>query len=277
MKDSLKKIQGNTYCIDLDGTCTGIYKLDQSHLVLIDSGGKENPDFIRWIKASGYTVDAVIHTHIHIDHIGCSMLADKEFGSRLIATQGEEIIPRYKERGIDFDIERINAGDSIKVRDAVFRTVPTPGHSPDHIMVITPDNVGFVGDAIISEGYLNRSRFPYMLMPKEAIESMENIRNAGIDYGVCAHNGFVGAKELDRLIDLNRDKHVMLFELLRRTIREEQPVTVEEAMDKFMINAGVYNAEIRGYGYMLETARGRIDDLVEAGEFQLVNGILYGR
>lgn len=267
--EKIEHIKGRTYCIGIEGTCTGIYQCDDTHLVMIDSGNTETPELIEWLKTEGYTVDAVIHTHIHIDHIGNSMLLEKTFGTRLIATEGEHIIPRYIERGVNFDIERIKAGDKVKVRDTIFETVPTPGHSPDHIMVVTPDNVGFVGDAIITEDYLSKSLFPYMLMTGTAIESMENIRKAELDVCVCAHEGIVPSQEINRLIDLNKDKHIKLFDLLRETYRKTGRVSLEELTDIYMLNAGVYNAETRKYGYMIETAQGRIMELVEAGKIAI--------
>lgn len=267
--NKIEHIKGRTYCIDIDGTCTGIYQCDETHLVMIDSGCTEDPELIERLENEGYTVDAVIHTHIHIDHVGNSMLLEKVFGARLIATEGEHIIPRYIERGVNFEIERIKAGDEVTVRDTVFSTVPTPGHSPDHIMVITPDNVGFAGDAIITEDYLTKSLFPYMLMAGPAIESMEAIRHSGIDVCVCAHEGIVPAVELNRLIDLNRDKHIKLFDVLRETARESGNVTIEKLTDLYMIKAGVLNAETRKYGYMIETAQGRIEELIDAGEITI--------
>lgn len=267
--EKIEHIKGRTCCLDIEGTCIGIYRIDETHLVMIDSGGAETPELVEWLKKEGYTVDAVIHTHIHIDHIGNSMLLEKAFGSRLIATQGEHILPRYKERGINFEIERIKAGDTVTVRDICFLTVSTPGHTQDHIMVITPDNVGFAGDAMITEGYLTKSLFPYMIMAGTAIESMEAIRHLGIDFCVCAHKGIVPADELDRLIDLNKNKHLRLFDILRETAHEAGNVSVEKLADLYMIKAGVFDAETRHYGYMIETAQARIKELIEAGELDI--------
>ena len=38
----------------------------------------------------------------------------------------------------------------------------TPGHAPDHICVITPDNVCFAGDALMTEDVLAEAMVPFV-------------------------------------------------------------------------------------------------------------------
>ncbi len=42
-----------------------------------------------------------------------------------------------------------------------FGLVRTPGHTVDHICVRTPDNVLYVGDAMMTGRVLHRAKFPY--------------------------------------------------------------------------------------------------------------------
>ena len=86
---------------------------------------------------------------------------------------------------------------------AEFRILQTPGHSAGHICVVTPDNVCYVGDCLLSREMMD-SKLPYCLSHQMGMESRERMRGLPCDKFIMAHRGIARREELDRLIDDNQ-------------------------------------------------------------------------
>ena len=86
---------------------------------------------------------------------------------------------------------------------AEFRIIHTPGHSAGHICTVTPDNVCYAADAMLSEEYMG-SKLPYNLSQAMAESSREKLRGLGCDAYIMAHRGVCGPLEWEALIDENR-------------------------------------------------------------------------
>ena len=86
---------------------------------------------------------------------------------------------------------------------AEFRIVHTPGHSSGHICAITPDNVCYTADALLSSE-LQNAKLPYNLSHLMAMESREKLRGLGCDAYIMAHRGVCAGAEIGALIDMNQ-------------------------------------------------------------------------
>ena len=87
---------------------------------------------------------------------------------------------------------------------AKFLIIHTPGHSARHICTVTPDNVCYAADAMLSEEYMN-AKLPYNLSQAMAEVSREKLRGLGCDAYIMAHRGVCGPLEGEDLIDENRE------------------------------------------------------------------------
>jgi glyoxylase-like metal-dependent hydrolase (beta-lactamase superfamily II) len=85
---------------------------------------------------------------------------------------------------------------------ARFTVLQTPGHSAGHIAVITPDNVCYTADALLSREMLY-AKLPYALSLQMATVSREKLRGLGCEAYLMAHRGVCGGEEIDALIDEN--------------------------------------------------------------------------
>ena len=81
-----------------------------------------------------------------------------------------------------------------------FGLVRTPGHTVDHICVRTPDNVLYVGDAMMTGRVLHRAKFPYAFSMKVYLESLAKLRQESADRFIVAHRGVY--REILPFIDL---------------------------------------------------------------------------
>lgn len=145
------KVNGNTYCIDTGMTYIPFYKLNEKEIVLLDSGYGigEREGIEALMDANGYRVHGIINTHAHIDHVGNNMFF-KEKDKALIAMtrleaalcSSEESVKAYfgghtlksvrnhfetmiSETDILIDPE----DECIEMGGAIFKIIPTPGHS----------------------------------------------------------------------------------------------------------------------------------------------------
>ena len=89
---------------------------------------------------------------------------------------------------------------TLELAGAEFGIVTTPGHSSGHICVVTPDNVCYAGDAIMSREMLN-AKLPYALSIQHAMNSRQKLRTLGCDLFIMAHKGICRGDEIDRLIE----------------------------------------------------------------------------
>ena len=112
---------------------------------------------------------------------------------------------------------------------AKFRIVHTPGHSSGHVCTVTPDNVCYTADALLSRELLE-AKLPYNLSQRMAIASREKLRNLNCDFYIMAHRGVCGPGEIGPLIDANQA-------LVRRRAEEilslvDRPMTASQIDEK---------------------------------------------
>lgn len=94
----------------------------------------------------GWSLDLILNTHWHHDHVGGNEALKSRFGAKIIGPAGEgDRIP-----GRD---RAVTAGDTVSLGGAELRVLETPGHTMGHICYIAEDaRLGFVGDTLFSLG-----------------------------------------------------------------------------------------------------------------------------
>jgi glyoxylase-like metal-dependent hydrolase (beta-lactamase superfamily II) len=98
-------------------------------------------------------VGVVVHTHLHIDHVGwdgafpnARYVVHEDEWSYFMSEESLAQRPHLRERLLPQEVERVRGGEEIA--PGVF-VEPTPGHTPGHIAVRAGD-VAVIGDAIVS-------------------------------------------------------------------------------------------------------------------------------
>lgn len=109
-------------------------------------------------KVAGRTVEKILLTHAHDDHIGSAKEAAERFGAPLYLNPAdmqlwEMVYPSYS-----FD-EELSEGESIRIGETELRVLETPGHSPGSVCFYAPelswdnsDGVVFSGDTLFNGG-----------------------------------------------------------------------------------------------------------------------------
>lgn len=129
--------------------------------VLVDAGAMDGSRTIQEIRGHVDSLDAVVLTHQHGDHVGALDAVLDEFDCPLHAFADH---PRR-------DVE-IEDGDTVHVGDEACRVVQTPGHADDHVALVGEPSV-YTGDvAVYSDGAFDDGSFGRTDMPGQSRETL---------------------------------------------------------------------------------------------------------
>lgn len=109
-------------------------------------------------KVAGRTVEKILLTHAHDDHIGSAKEAAERFGAPLYLNPADRQLWEMVYPSYSFD-EELSEGESIRIGETELRVLETPGHSPGSVCFYAPelswdnsDGVVFSGDTLFNGG-----------------------------------------------------------------------------------------------------------------------------
>lgn len=254
----INHLAGNTYYIDSPGISVPFYKIGSNNIILIDSGLKRS--IIPIIEENVLKVAAVLTTHSHTDHAGANAYL-REKGAVIAMPRFEAAVlssvPNLKAWYNLFTLREIEQlfsdiifetdmiiepwDTEITLFGAKFELVRTPGHTPEHISVITPDGVFYASDAIMGDEDCSRAKLPYSFSMELDFPTKEGLREISAESWLLAHGGPVTQREALKLIDRN-------LELYNRALsnieaQAEFPVTMDELFAKCAVSFGLHGGK----------------------------------
>ena len=265
-----KKIAGNTYMAKI-GICTiGMYMLSGGGAVLIDTGSKPSGPLLEYFEGGSVHLSAVIHTLLHIDHFANTDTLCALFSCPVYATEGE-INARHN--ALSCQIYAIPSEGILEIEGEKFQVISTPGHSIDHIAIVTPDNICFTGDVLMHERLAAHAKLPYMFRTAQAIESIKKTCRLGCDHYVLAHTGLVSKEEYPHLAEVNIKKEEELYDALLK-IAKEKPRELFAFFNRFFELQDINISDPMIYTIHAECLYGKVLDLCEAELLTLEDGIV---
>ncbi len=134
---------------------------------IVDPGGSESM-ILKAVKDMGLTIDQIIATHGHPDHVCGNRIVQEATGAKIVMHEDDasfffkpEIQSYFSMLGMEpsppVDIT-VKDGDIIKVGDEELRVIHTPGHTPGGICLYNPPDL-ITGDTLFVGG-LGRTDFP---------------------------------------------------------------------------------------------------------------------
>ena len=207
----LKQVRGNTWVLE-GPQLIGLYRLGEGLCVLLDPGsGKLIPSLETALKEAGLTPAGVLCTHMHYDHHESSRYWKETCGALICLPQVEADIVRCEQslknhlfnftmglvrtdrrlQSLVCPVDRVIAFGETEIDfcGAAFSILRTPGHSPDHICVITPDGVCFAGDVLMTEDVLRTAMVPFVFDMADDLESKEKIKALDCEAWIFCHKG----------------------------------------------------------------------------------------
>ena len=132
-------------------------KKDKSAIV-IDAGGNHE-DILNLLKKHNLTLQFIMNTHAHFDHVGGVRFLQDLTGAKFLLHQGDVPLLGYLNEQADFfSLPAIPAprvdrtlfdNEEITIGNEVIRIIHTPGHSPGSVCFLI-DNAVFVGDTLFA-------------------------------------------------------------------------------------------------------------------------------
>lgn len=218
----IKKITNNTYFIEAE-TNIGLYTENNEDYILIDTcyPGESSEKLIKFLRSNNINVIGIINTHSHIDHVGANSLIQESFACKIAAPAIENIFIEHPDISgmylyptAPFKNIASSRHTSCKVDTIIdsnenelefckhkFNIISLKGHSPNHIGVITPDNVVFTGDAFLGIDILKNLKLPFSYDLIEDRKSKKFLLSTDYDYYVPSHGTLI--KDITNTIKAN--------------------------------------------------------------------------
>ena len=243
-------VQGSTGYLE-GPMLLGLYLTSPKHCILLDCGPADLREEIeRSLAEAGLTPIGVLCTHVHFDHFANAAYFQKKYNIPVCLSFGEaelcrtypaikgnlfvysagEVMTDPELKNLPCNVDRVimPPEEEILFCGVRFRVVRTPGHSPEHISILTPDRVLYVGDALMSGPSLTGAKLPYAYNLGQCLESMDKLRAVPCDRMLLAHKG-VASAPFDALIDEN--KAVMKRQLDTVASLIDRPMSREEIFE----------------------------------------------
>jgi len=151
--------------LKIDTLCLGSYQTNcyivrdagSAACVVIDPG--YTPEVVlSHLEAEGLSLEAILLTHGHFDHVGGVRTLAAETDCRVYLCEKELSLPAMMTDGPLFYTNTYTEGDTLHLAGLTFRVMETPGHTPGSVCLIT-ENALFSGDTLFA-GSCGRVDFP---------------------------------------------------------------------------------------------------------------------
>ena len=222
IKPYLEHVLGDTWCI-VTGFCRiPLYMPDRSQAIMIDSGLK-HPDWegiLSLLEQEHIRVATLLTSHFHPDHVGNHTALKAAHGCSVYMTPFARIMSRdpsnlqavgyetytmrkargpYTYCGPDEIIPE--GAEEISVDGIPFRLLWLPGHAVEQVGFITPDDVAYLSDTVLSDHVLQSVRLPYYTCLRLDLQTKEMLKQLRCRRYILAHNGV--CDQIGDLIDRN--------------------------------------------------------------------------
>ena len=233
------------------------YLLDANHCIILDTGKNlMRESIVKTLEQNDLIPVGIFCTHTHYDHYGNAGFLAEKYQCPIALPLGEAEISRTL-AAVKSHVFAFSAGQVARdpkmaaipcVTDHIirpkdketffcgirFEVLHTRGHAIDHISIITPDKVCYVGDALMCGAALETAKLPYAFDLGEHLKSIELLRGIKCTHMIMAHRGVYKAP-FDELIDENlnlvRKEIQAVADLIDRPMKEEEIYqTVQSAM-----------------------------------------------
>ncbi|MEW6259343.1 MAG: MBL fold metallo-hydrolase [Thermodesulfobacteriota bacterium] len=134
---------------------------------IIDPGA-ESAKILMKLAALNLTVECILNTHGHFDHVGANKkIREATKAPLMIHAADQPMLAFLRQTAAQFGLSAedspqpdklLQDGDILSVGDIRLQVIHTPGHTPGGVSFYTPDVV-FVGDTLFA-GSIGRTDFP---------------------------------------------------------------------------------------------------------------------
>ena len=147
-----------------------LFRREGSDRALIVDPGEEAPRILAAVEQLGVTVEAVLVTHCHFDHIGAVAPVAKATGAPVYISEIEKPVLAdimsyvpfsgfgpYESYEADHTLQ---GGESLELAGLDIDVLFTPGHSPGHLTYSIPGERAIFSGDVLFQGSVGRTDLP---------------------------------------------------------------------------------------------------------------------
>jgi hydroxyacylglutathione hydrolase len=147
-----------------------LFRRDGSDRALIVDPGDEAPRILHAAEELGVTIDGILLTHTHFDHIGAVAPLAEATGAPVWCPEIEtpvladinSFVPwpgfgPYESYEAD---HTVSGGEKLELAELEIDVVFTPGHSPGHVTYSIPDEAAIFSGDVLFQGSVGRTDLP---------------------------------------------------------------------------------------------------------------------
>jgi hydroxyacylglutathione hydrolase len=149
--------------------CFLVRAQDATHAVIVDPG-EEAPRLLAAIEQAGVTLDAILLTHTHFDHVGAVAPVARATGAPVYCPLLEVAVLQDINAFIpwpgfgpyeSWDPEHtVAGGEALELAGLTFDVIFTPGHSPGHVTYAVRDEAALFSGDVLFQNSVGRIDFP---------------------------------------------------------------------------------------------------------------------
>jgi hydroxyacylglutathione hydrolase len=147
-----------------------LFRRDGSDRALIVDPGDEADKLLAAIDALGVTLDGILLTHTHFDHIGAVAPVAKATGAEVWVPEAEKFVLADINSYVpwpgfgpfeSYDAEHtVSGGETLELAGFEIDVLSTPGHSPGHVTFSIPDEQAVFSGDVLFQGSVGRTDLP---------------------------------------------------------------------------------------------------------------------
>jgi hydroxyacylglutathione hydrolase len=149
---------------------TYIFRHEGSDRALIVDPGDEPDKLLGAVEALGVTLEGILLTHTHFDHVGAVAPVAKATGAEVWVPEAEKFVlddimafvpwPGFGPFE-SYDAEHtLRGGDRLELAGFEIDVLFTPGHSPGHVTFSIPSESAVFSGDVLFEGSVGRTDLP---------------------------------------------------------------------------------------------------------------------
>ena len=147
-----------------------LFRRDGSDRALLVDPGDEAPKLLAAIDELGVTLDGILLTHTHFDHIGAVAPVARATGAEVWVPEIEKMVLADINSFVpwpgfgpfeDWQAEHtLRGGEKLELAGFEIDVVFTPGHSPGHVTFSIPDEQAIFSGDVLFQGSVGRVDLP---------------------------------------------------------------------------------------------------------------------
>jgi hydroxyacylglutathione hydrolase len=148
-----------------------IFRRDGSDRALIVDPGDEADRLLGAIDTLGVTLDGILVTHTHFDHIGAVAVVARATGAEVWVPEAEAFVLEDIDRYVPwpgfgpFENHKaehtLNGGERLELAGFEIDVLHTPGHSPGHVTFSIPNESAIFSGDVLFQQSVGRTDLPY--------------------------------------------------------------------------------------------------------------------